>query len=90
MKISFSKSEPYPVWKGIRNEVDVFVDGKKIGELVGRGAHLGVMEYYFAGDHPLRLQWPTLHMPLGIRSAKVKCRQMLLTLASNSGVASED
>jgi len=83
MKIRFGKSEPVLHLKYWTNSFDVFVEGVKIGELVGKGSALVHVEYWFEGDHPLRTQWPTIRMPVGVRAAKRLARE-LLTSESNT------
>lgn len=85
MKIIYSKSEPYKSgWKGWADFIDVFVDGKAIGQLVAEGCdHRRYMEYEFSDKLGQMQNDPRsgikVHVnELGLRAAKTKLEAALI------------
>ena len=89
MKLTYSKSEPYKSgWKGWADWVDVFRDGKKIGQLQAEGCdHRKHMNYTFSDALGAFQDSPRsgikVHVDeFGLRTAKQRLQQELEKLAA--------
>jgi hypothetical protein len=83
-KITLRGDDPpgHSGWQGYAHHVDVFLDGKKIGELVGTGHNKRQLEYFFRGE-PTKVgqifatSWPKIVGPVGIRASRAMLAKLL-------------
>lgn len=57
-------------WQGYSDRVPVYLDGAKIGELVGRGHNKSKLEYGLDTEHAALAHYPKMMQPVGLKAAR--------------------
>lgn len=83
MKLSFGPSEPWNNgWRGWSDSVEVFVDGRHVGDLKAAYGNRKELEYCFVPASPRFFDLDIGRPGFGIRAAKTALRDALASRAA--------